>query len=258
MTKVDPIRENFFKPYEQAEAISGILFYGAAVVSFSTLFLSKQAYPSVGEALQVVALLAAIALFVLGLAIRLYLMPRAEDQRLSDFFGQGFNVDLGGERTQGYYNNDLHQPMRRLAAQVLENALFSRAITRRMSHGERWRAGICVLLLIICIAFKRSEYDLMIATTQIVLSEHILSKFIRLEWLRCKCEDAYRCAWDLLSSPPPEPVFSARVLAAIGAYEAAKANAGVLFDSKVFNALGSTLEEEWGTVRTRLGIARQP
>lgn len=258
MIKVDPIRENFFKPYERAEHIGGLLFYAAALLSLATLFVPKQAYPKVAETLQIITLLLAIALFSLSLVSRLYFMPRAENQRLSDFYGRAFNVDLGGERTQGYYNNELLEPMRRLAAQVLENAIFSRAITRKMSHTERAKAIFWAALLMACIIFRRSEYDLMIAAAQIVLSENLLSKAVRLEWLRDKCEDAYKGAWDILSSPPPDVVFNARALVIVGAYEAAKANAGVLFDSKVFDSLGPALEQEWQQACARLNITKQP
>lgn len=258
MPKVDPIRENFFKPYERADRIGNMLFYGTALLSGATLFASKHVSPAVNGFLQVSALLGAIALFVMGLVIRLYFMPRAENQRLFDFFGRGFNEDLGGKRTEGYYNNDLTQPMERLVAQVLENALNSKEIVRDMCCSERWRAGICISLLLFCVALRQSEYDLMIAVTQLVLSENVLSRLVRLEWLRCKCEEAYEGAWAVLSSRPTTSISSARTLAVIGAYEAAKANAGILFDSKVFEKLGPELEQEWQRVCVRLNIAQQP
>lgn len=257
-TKIDPIRENCFKPYQLAESISSRLFYVTAVMSLLSLFVPKQDYPLANEILQIATLLAAIGLFILGLAIRLYFMPRAESQRLSDFFGRGFDVDLGGHRTQHYYNNELQKPVHRLAAQVLENALFSKEITRRMCHAERWHATLYFSVLLGCIVFKRSEYEFMIIVVQIVLSENLFSKFIRLEWLRGKCEDTYKAAWELLSAPPSTAAMNARTLEVIATYETAKANAGILLDEKVFEEMNPVLTKAWHEQCLRLNIQQAP
>jgi hypothetical protein len=46
-------------------------------------------------------------------------------------------VPLIPERSQGFFNNSETKPFRRIAASVLENTLFSKAILQRMLRNER-------------------------------------------------------------------------------------------------------------------------
>ena len=133
----DPLNEKYFVPLEHVDKISTVLFYTVAVLSVIVLFVDSKQHAKLNDGLNVAFFILTLILFALGLASRLYFAPRAEDARRQEFFATAFGVALTHERTVGYYNNAETEPVRRAAAQTLENAFFSKAIALTMLHRER-------------------------------------------------------------------------------------------------------------------------
>jgi hypothetical protein len=77
--RVDPIGEKYFKPLEIAERCSDISFYVAALLSFAALLVEKPDHPVVYDFVQIAFVMAVLFMFVVGIAIRLYWRPNAED-----------------------------------------------------------------------------------------------------------------------------------------------------------------------------------
>lgn len=254
MPRFDPIRTHYYEVTEQAEGASDLLFYLGAALSILYLFVDKSLHPKLSTCILIAFAVFTLSLFTLGLVLRFYLIPRALDRRRQDFFSNACGVNLTHEQTGGYYNNDFTQPIKRIAAQVLENSLFTKTITLQMLRGERTKITIYAVMWLICLFFRSTDLDVVVAASQAVFSEQILAKWIRLEWLRIRSERVFDDVYRLFQSRPALPEFSAITLDALSVYETTKSNAAITLSSKTFEELNPTLSTEWDSIKTALKI----
>ncbi|CAJ8754366.1 Uncharacterised protein [Burkholderia pseudomallei] len=245
MSNADPIRKRYFDDVELADTATDWLFYVGAVLSVLSLLLDKSAYPRIYDWVQVGFLIDAVVLFVLGQVSRLYLTPRAEDKRRQDFFGRAFDVSLSHEVTDGYYNNDARDPNRKLAAQLLENSLFSKTIALSMARFERIKLLVYAVLWLVCVINRQSDLGVILAASQVVFSEQLVSRWLRLEWLRMRFEKTYDDVYRLFQSRPAASTFAAMALDSLTSYEAAKSTAGITLSSGTFDKLNPSISNEW-------------
>lgn len=252
--KVDPIRDRYFKPLEIAEWWSDKLFYIAAVLSFVVLLVDKSSYPISYELVHITFVLAVILVFVIGVAVRLYWTPRAEDQRRLDLLSNTHRVPLTHEQTTGYYNNDQTDPIRRLGVAVLENCHFSKAIALEMAKTERIKVLVYFAAFIAVLLHRNTELAVAAAAAVAVFSEQIISRWLRLEWLRARCDDTYKHLYALFQSSPNRLTLHAKVLEWFAFYETGKSNSGILLSGKVFEKLNPSLSNEWDTIKAALKL----
>lgn len=254
MSKSDPIRTNYYNAVERADKASDVLFYLSAVLSIVSLFVEKATNPIAYDVVLTGFALSVVALFVIGLVSRLYWTPRAEDKRRQDFFSSACGVSLSHQRTDGYYNNDSTKPIERMAAQVLENSHFSKAIALRMARTERVKVVVYSGVWLICVLYRHADLGLVVAASQAVFSEQILSKWLRLEWLRIRFEKTYDDVHRMFQSKPATQGFKAMTLESLGMYETAKATAAITLSSKLFLKLNDELSAEWEQIKAALSI----
>lgn len=254
MTRSDPIRKQYYDAVEVTDSISDGLFYVGVALTFLTLLLDKDTHPKAYTWTTIAFAIDAVALFFVGLVLRLHLSPRALDKRRQDFLSSAYGVNLIPEKTSGYYNNELTDSSRRLAAQVLENSHFSRNIALHIVNRERFKIGIYLVLLLAALLYRRTDLGLIIVASQVVLSEHIVSKWLRIEWLRWRSEKIFEDVYSLFQMLPVRAQFQARALDAFVAYETAKANAGITFSTKIFEKLNPKLSQEWESIKDTLKI----
>jgi hypothetical protein len=158
------------------------------------------------------------------------------------------------QQTEGYYNNDFKDPIKRVAAQVLENSLFSKEIALRMARRERAKVTIYALIWLVLLHHRRTDLGWIVAASQALFSEQILSKWFRLEWLRVRFEKTFDDVFKLFQTRPSIAQFNAHALDALSMYETAKAYAAVTLSSQIFDDLNPTLSAEWEKVKTTLRI----
>lgn len=254
MSRSDPIRARYYEAVELADKVSDGLFYLGAILSIVSLLLEKQAHPNAYDFVMTAFAIAVIALFAIGLVSRLYLTPRAEDKRRQDFFSSACGVGLTHEKTEGYYNNDLVEPIKRMAAQVLENSHFSKAIALRMARLERAKVAIYALAWLLCLLNRQTDLGIVVAASQAVFSEQVVSKWLRLEWLRIRFEKTYDDVYRLFQSRPAASKFNAMTLESLGMYETAKANGAITLSSSLFRQLNDELSAEWERIKQELKI----
>ena len=254
MSRSDPIRKRYFDAVEKADQASDLLFYLGAVLSLALLLIDKATHPTAYDWTLIAFGLATAALFVIGLGSRLYWVPRAEDKRRQDFFTSACDVGLTHEQTDGYYNNDFTKPIERMAAQLLENSLFSKSITLHMARAERIKVIVYAGVWLVCLFNRQTDLGVAVAVTQAIFSEQVLSKSIRLEWLRMRFEKSYDEVYRLFQSRPKGEKFNAMTLDSLGMYETAKASGAVVLSSKVFEELNPTLSQEWDRIKAALRI----
>lgn len=254
MSRSDPIRDNYFDAVQKTEKATNWLFYLNALLSFCTLLVEQKTHPNVYDAVLFIFCISVIVMFVLGMMLRLYLTPRAEDKRRQDFFSSAFNVNLIPQQTDGYYNNDSKDPIKRIAAQVLESSLFSKEIALRMARRERVKVAVYTLIWLVLLFNRQTDLGWIVVVSQAIFSEQILSRLFRLEWLRIRCERTFEDVYRLFQTKPSTMQFNAHAMDALSMYETAKANAGVTLSSNIFDDLNPTLSAEWEIVKTTLKI----
>jgi hypothetical protein len=254
MSRHDPIRKRYFDHVETADKVSDGLFYAGAALSLVSLLADKQTHPTAYDAILTIFGVVVVGLFSIGLASRLYLTPRAEDQRRKDFFSSACGVSLTHQKTDGYYNNDLTEPIKRMAAQVLENSLFSKAIALRMVRIERIKVVVYGVAWLICLLCRQTDLGIIVAVSQAVFSEQLISRWFRLEWLRMRFERTYDDMYRTFQSNSSSQDFSAQTLDSLGMYETAKANGAITLSSRIFQELNPSLSREWEEIKVELKI----
>jgi hypothetical protein len=250
----DPIGEKYFRPLEAAERFSDVAFYVAAFLSFAALLVEKTEHPALYDVVQICFVLSVIFVFVVGIAIRLYWRPIAEDKRRAELVSTAANVPLTIDRTSGYYNNDESDPVRRLGVMLLENSHFSKSIALAMLARERIQVGLYALLFLLAILYRKTDLAIAATAAQAVFSEQLVSHWLRLEWVQRRFEEVHRQLYTLFQSRAGKGVLLAKVLELYGVYETAKSNAGIALSSKIFNERNAALSSEWDRIKAALKI----
>ena len=254
MSRSDPSRSRYYDAVELADKSSDWLFYVGAALSIVALLVEKQTHPILYDWVLIFFAVAVVALFTIGLFSRLYLTPRAEDKRRQDFFGSACGVSLTHDKTDGYYNNDFTESIKRMAAQVLENSHFSKAIALRMARFERAKVAAYALIWLVCLLNRQTDLGIVVAASQAVFSEQVVSRWLRLEWLRMRFEKTYDDVYRLFHSRPAVPKFNVMTLESLGMYETAKANGAITLSSRLFHQLNAELSIEWERIKVELKI----
>lgn len=257
MTRRDPIGPEFYVPLKTAETISEVAFYVAAALSVVVLLVDKTSQTELYQAVQATFAAVVIGLFASGIVIRTYFAARAHSSRVADFVSNAFLVPLVSSPSEGYYNTSAKDPFIRMGAYVLENTLFTKSILRKMLRFER--AQICIYLFVWlwAVFYRATDLDVLAVAAQALFSEQLLSRWIRMEWLRSRVERLYDDLYALFQSTTnvASKEFRARVVEGVIRYETSKAQAGLSLSSRTFKRMNSELSRQWQSISDQLGIA---
>ncbi len=248
----DPISEKYFKPLERADAAGDWLFVGAAVVSIITVLIEKGDLPRAYNLIQGTFVVLVLSLFVAGQISRLYFSPRAEDKRREEFLSNALSVNLTHERTIGYYNNSEIDPIRKVGLNILENTHFTKAIALEMVKRERLVSGTYLAIWLVLLLNRDTDLGLISAAAQAVFGEQIISRWLRLEWLRIRSEKIFRELHRAFLSNPAPHVLGAQILEAFSTYEATKSSASIVLSTSSFDRLNPSLTQEWEDIKASL------
>lgn len=251
--KIDPIRARYYRPLETVEDWSSLIFYVTAIASIAVLLINKADYPTLYATTQTAFVIFVVASAVLGLAIKLYLGPRAQEKRVSDFVSSAFGVNLTPERTTGYYNNKAIDAPRRAALQLLENSYFTKEIARLMLVRRRAIFVIYVVIWLVVIASRSTPIDLVAGLATVVFGEEILSTWARLEWLRARAERIFEAMFrQWKNSQANTPSFAASAMESFALYECDKSTSAITLSSRLFDKYNVRLSAEWENLRKNL------
>lgn len=256
MAKIDTVGDNYYKPLRRADAVAGWIFWIISGLSLGILFVEKAAQPAFHSALQIIFLVLALLVFILGMVQRLYLSPRAEDKRRQQFLSDGFGVSLTSETTEGYYNNGQKNPFRRLAANAMESAFFTGELVRIMLATQRAKTVGYLVVYVVAFSLRSTNLELLTVVAQVLFSEDIISRWLRMEWLRVRSEKVYEDSSRLFLNRATFSGVAAQAQAVelFALYETTKARAGIEVSSKVFEANNSRLTKEWNERRATSGL----
>lgn len=250
----DPIAGSYFQWIEYADFLSVRLFITTAVLSILLLLIDRGAHSWWYDVLQTFFAILVIALFLVGLITRLYLTPRAEDKRRQDFLSHACNIPLTHETTVGYYNNDLIGVIPRIAGQLFENTFFTKSILRFMARRERIFLCAYVVIYLLIIFYRDTNLAFIAVVSQAIFSEQILSRYVRLEWLRMRAEKTFDEVYRMFQSKSDGDHLQVQTLDFLVHYETTKATAGIPLSSRLFERLNPTLSQEWECIKKKLNI----
>lgn len=256
MTRVDPVGTKFYGPLGAAETLANVLFYVAASLSLAVLLIDPYGQRQLYDATQTMFVVAVITYFACGIVIKIHFSARAHGGRIADFVSNAFSVPLMAETSKGYYNSFGDDHFVRMGSAVLENTLFTKSIVSKMLVGERARCALYLMLWCGAAVYRSTDLGIIAVAAQVLFGEQVLSRYIRMEWLRAKVERVYDDLYGLFQgSPDPSTKdFKARVVRETILYETAKAQAAISMSSRAFNSLNSKLSQEWDATRIQLGV----
>jgi hypothetical protein len=259
MTRNDQIGKEYYTPLQSAEQWSDLAFFCAAALSIAALLVDRVAEPKIYEAVQSLFALSVIIVFAFGISTRLYWSARAQEMRCADFISKAFNVPLIYETTTGYYNTNQKDPFKRIGAYLLENTLFSKHIARKMLTLERVKVALYASLWFLAVFNRAADLALIAAAAQVLFSEQIISRWLRLEWLRNKFESVYDASYNLLQATTDfqSKQYIAHVIQLFVVYETGKAQAGVSLSSRIFRKVNPVLSAEWQEISKRLSLSEE-
>lgn len=244
------------KYYESAgklENIGRYFFWAIAAISLAMPYSQKFEFiPQ--SILQTFFLVVVLTYFVLSQISRFYLIPKAEKIRRMQMLSDAFDVPLSHEKTQNYYNNIFPASFSRLGANTMENSLFSSNVAAEMLYPKRLIIGGYILAWFIAFSLRHNDLDVLTWITQLVFSGEIIAQWLNLEFLRYRHDRTYEQLHNhfLHGIDSNKLEAKASILNSFTEYESAKASAGLLLSTKVFNKLNPSLTKKWSEIRNEL------
>ena len=256
MKRSDPIGSKFYLPLARAEIFSRVSFYLAAFFSIAILFVDRNHNFIAHDFIQAIFVLSVVCHFLSGIVIKIYFSARAHASRIADFVSNAFSIPLTISPSEGYYNTAGKDTFVRLGESVLENTIFTKAIVGRMLISERLMVTIYALIWLGGVLNRTTDLAIIAVAAQVLFSEQLLSRWIRMEWLRSRVEKVHDDLYTLFRSFAEREgnEFRARVVQALILYETSKAQAGISLSTRVFEKLNDELSRNWQTTRSQLGV----
>lgn len=252
--KSDPIRVKYYLPIENSESFLKIIFWSIFALSFLIVLIDKNSYPNIYVVSQITFCVTTIILFLVDIFNRLYLKTRADDMRVKDFLSHAYSIRLNHVITQGYYNNNETNPTRKLAAQLLENSLHSKTTALEMVKIERIKIIGYSIIWVIAVLNRSSDLEIITIAAQTLFGEHLISYYLRTEWMHARYERVYDDIYSLFQQNYIQNTFEIKTFEGLVKYETTKANSGVLLSSKIFDKNNQLVSTEWESVKSTLFI----
>lgn len=249
--RIDEV-EHYYQSPKKVDFVVTSLFWITAFISIAIPYLNSFGN-NVQDFFKVIFILLVIAHFLSNIILSIYLIPVAERKRRRQLLSDAFDTPLTQEKTNLYYNNTFKPSVQKLAANIMENCLFSKEIASRMLLKMRWVVGVYMFVWVFIFAVRQSDLDLLLWITQLVFSSAIVMRWIQLEFLRNRHEQTYEVLYNyFLSGHQDNSKSIATILDAFASYEATKASAGLVLSTKVFEKINQEYTMKWQSIRSQL------
>ncbi len=253
-TRIDEV-SNHYQAASLVATVGGWLYWVCAANSLLLLFPSYFS-PILLATLQIAFVALTALLFFVFLASKIWLIPSAERVRRKQLLTDAYGVLLTSEKTQNYYNNGFPPSHKRLAANVMENSLFGRETSKAMLPRVRAKTFGYLAVWFIVLAYRKTPMETVLWISQVVFSVDIIAYWLSLEVLNFRHAEVYQKLYDMFLSTgkAKSEKLAPAILDAFATYESAKANAGVLLNSKIFFRENERVTQEWNKVKECVGI----
>lgn len=245
------------KYYEQLNLVDlfcTVLFWLNATVSILIFFLNRYHIASV--VLTYIFIITTLLYFISDNYLSIYLIPSVEGKRRVHLISKSLDVPLDNEITDKYYNNNLEPSILKLGAHIFENSLFAKEVTSRMCSIERKKILIYSLTWLFALLLRTTDLELIAIISQTLFASTIITKWLKLEFLRSENEQMYQCLYDLflLHKEENDIKLSAKLLDCFVSYESTKAYSGIKQSSKIFFEINDRYTKEWEQIKEKLDI----
>ena len=161
-------------------------------------------------------------------------------------------------KTNEYYNNSFSSSMKRLGANVMESAFFTKRLTDHILFLKRIIIILWIVsFFIIWISFSNIDWSTTIA--RLIFSAEIAVEWLKIEFLRSRCKKIYEGLEKLFEKSKKDNtmISQSAILRYFANYEAAKSSSGVwiLYSEKDFNQnpkLNQKFTAEWKQIWNKL------
>ncbi len=239
----------YYNPAIKLEFVGASLFLLNVLFSLGMLF-SASLSSSLQNVLQSVFIALVLIQFTVSQINRFYLIPKAERMRREQMLSDAFGTPLSHDKTSLYYNNNYSPSIKRLGANIMENALFSSEVAANILVSKRILIGGYLIVWVLVFFLRQNNLEIIIWITQIVFSGEIIVQWLNLEVLRIRQERTYEKLHShfLHEIGGNSQRAIATILDSFVAYETAKSSAAYLLSTKVFNKLNPDLTRKWEKV----------
>lgn len=246
--------DKYYKKLNQFELICTVLFWVNASISILILFVDD--YQIGREILTYVFIVTTILFFIADNYLSVLLIPSVEEKRRVHLLSKSFDVPLDYEITQKYYNNHIEPSISKLGAHIFENSLFAKEVTARMCTIERGKILLYVGIWVVSLIIRTVNLEFIAIISQTLFTSTLLTKWLKLEYLRFKNEQIYKSLYDLflLRRDNDATRLSAKFLECFVLYESTKAYSGIKQSSRIFNEINDTYTKEWNRIKEKLNI----
>lgn len=251
--------EHYYRPIENIEGVSTVLFWVSATLSIAVLYSRLIPWQSLRDVPMLLFAAIVVLHLILTLYLKYHLIPIAEGKRRKQLLSDSFDVPLTPEQTRAYYNNPLAPSIQRLGANVLENAFFAKSVCGKMAVRERVKVLLYFTAWILAVMWRSTSLEILIVVTQTLFSGEIIARLVCIEVLRHRNEDLFEELYHefLHKVDFRSPTGTACILDAFATYEAAKAASGLKQSTNVFKALNPDLTRQWSDICNKLGMTEE-
>lgn len=103
--------------------------------------------------------------------------------------------------------------------------------------------------------YRNTELNIISIIAQTLFSSELLSKYIRLEFLRSENEKIFEELYNMfLISKKSNVALKAKIIDALTRYESAKAYSGIKQSSNIFHEINGNASKEWEEIKNKLDI----
>lgn len=246
--------DRYYKQLDVVDNACTKLFWLNTIISILMFFLNG--YPVERQVLTYLFIVTTILFFVFDNYLSIHLIPLVEEKRRVHLISESLDVPLDNETTNKYYNNNIEPSILKLGAHIFENSLFAKEVTSRMCSKERKVILLYTVVWLVSLINRTMDLEFIVIISQILFASTLLTKWLKLEFLRTKNEQIYKCLYDifLLRKDSNDKRLSAKLLDCFVSYEAAKAYSGIKQSTKIFHEINEYYTEEWERIKENLDI----
>lgn len=251
--RIDSLEEHYEK-LNLVDKFNNRLFWLVAFLSLLIFFLKE--YQEIRTVVTYIFIISTILYFIVDNYLSIYLIPSVEGKRRLHLISKSLDIPLDSETTNKYYNNNIEPSILKLGANIFENTLFAKEVTLRMCVIERIKILLYVLFWVAALLFRTYDLEFLSIISQTLFATTLLTKWLKLEFLRSKNEQIYKCLYDLflLYNENNDEKLIAKFLDCFVSYESAKAYSGIKQSSKIFFEINDKYSEVWEKIKENLNI----
>ena len=176
----------------------------------------------------------------------------AEKARRKNNIQMAFDVTLGEQETEGYYNNSIKPSIKKYAVNTLESNFFSKHLAGQMLIKSAFKSTLSIVMMIMVGWFVASQ-EILLIIVQAAFSVYVIEDTVMLAIYKFQMDRLYDEAFtELITIGLENKKQDVWMLSYVVEYETVKAHYKVRLDSMLFNKYNSELSKRWETIETKI------